>query len=222
MHITKTAGGSLKDALRRSEEDVIFHYPGEDGFRRNLAYERKPKILFGHYIYGVHQLVGVEPRYACFLREPIARTISHFHHLRNNDRSTVGDQTREFERIEQYVETAKHWEFDNFLCRVISGAANTIKYGTVGRNVYALARENLRNHFEYIGFFEDMPDSLDRLRKIMPTLPADLGSINTGKYDKEVPAETSRMLREFNVFDQMLYQDAIELVAEREALRHDS
>ncbi|MCR5858811.1 sulfotransferase family protein [Mesorhizobium sp. J428] len=215
MHITKTAGGSLKDALRRSGEDIIFHYPGEQGFNMNLAYERKPKILFGHYVFGAHKAVNVEPRYACFLREPIARTISHFHHLRNNDRSAIGDKTREFERIEEYLNTAKHWEFDNFLCRVISGVANKARYGEAGRNVYSAARENLYKYFEYIGIFEDMTSSLDRLRNIVPNLPADIGSVNKGAYEREIPQETLKIVREFNVFDQLLYQDAIDLLGAR-------
>lgn len=220
MHITKTAGGSLKDALRRSEEDVIFHYPAEEGYRLNLAYEVKPKIIFGHYIFGVHKLAAVEPRYACFLREPISRTISHFYHLRNNDRSRIGDVTRQFDSIEQYLESAKHWEFDNFLCRVISGVANTVKYGDAGRNTYALARDNLQKYFEYIGLFEDMEGSLDRLRKIMPSLPTQIGSVNKGVYEKDVPSEASKIVREFNVFDQLLYQDAVELIAKSEAVEN--
>lgn len=216
MHITKTAGGSLKDALRRSQEDVIFHYPDEEGFQRNFAYEAKPKVLFGHYIFGAHRALKAEPKYACFLRDPIARTISHFHHLRNNDRSPIGDKTREFETIDAYLQDAQHWEFDNFLCRVISGTANKVKYGDVGRNVYVEARDNLRKHFEYIGLFEDMSGSLDRLRKIMPSLPADLGSVNKGSYEKNIPAETARIVREFTVFDQLLYQDAVEMLAKQE------
>ena len=217
MHITKTAGGSLKDALRRSGEDVIFHYPGEEAFRANLAYETKPKILFGHYVFGAHSAVKVEPRYACFLRNPVARTISHFHHLKNNDRSPVGDKAREFENIEQYLEGAGHWEFDNFLCRVISGVANKARYGEAGHNIYDLARNNLRRYFEFVGFFEDMEGSMKRLRNIIPALPEDIGSINKGAYEKNVKPETSRIVREFNLFDELLYQDAVELLAAQEA-----
>lgn len=61
-----------------------------------------------------------------------------------------------------------------------------------------------------------MSASLDRLRKIMPTLPSDLGTVNRGSYEKNLPLETSRIVREFNVFDELLYQDAVEMLAKQE------
>ena len=58
---------------------------------------------------------------------------------------------------------------------------------------------------------------MKRLRNIIPALPEDIGSINKGAYEKNVKPETSRIVREFNLFDELLYQDAVELLAAQEA-----
>lgn len=216
MHITKTAGGSLKEALRQSDADVLFHYNTDVGFKRHFNYSQNPEIIFGHYFFGVHEKMDRPPRYACFLREPIARTISHFHHLKNNDRGPIGERLRSFEDIDTFILQARHWEFDNFLCRLISGVGNEVKFGEVGFNVYQKARQNLRWHFEFIGIFEQMTESMERLKVMIPSLSIELPTVNKGAYEKEIPAETTRIVTALNRFDQLLYQDALALVKKRQ------
>jgi hypothetical protein len=70
MHITKTAGGSLKEMLRDSKADVRFHYAEEKGGRKWFWYRPAPKIIFGYFVYGVHRNAQLEPRYAAFFRKP--------------------------------------------------------------------------------------------------------------------------------------------------------
>lgn len=212
MHITKTAGGSLKELFKDSAEkgeDISFHYPGEPGFRRYLDYKTLPRVLFGHYVYGAHEKAEAPANYACFLREPITRTISHYHHLKNNDTSQIGNNLRGFESLEQYLKYSRHWEFDNFLTRTISGVANQVKFGDVGYNTYEKARYNLCCNFSYIGIFEKMSESLRRLESIIPIKPDNLPNVNVGKYSRKTTTEELRMLRALNRFDELLYEDAM-------------
>lgn len=211
MHITKTAGGSLKSALRKSDADVRFHYPHEPEFRADFRYEGDPDIIFGHYHFGVHEHAGRTPRYACFLREPAARMISHYHHLLNNDRGPVGNRLRTFPTMRDYLTKARHWEFDNFLCRLIAGTANKPGHGNVGYNTYVQARENLR-HFEFIGLFEDMAGSLERLKTIVPSLDTNLPTVNKGAYGPEIDDADYRLVESLTGYDRMLYDDAARLV----------
>ena len=212
MHLTKTAGGSLKELLKDAAaggEDIVLHYPDELGFRRYFNYEKLPKVLFGHYVYGAHEKADAPANYACFLREPIARSISHYHHLKNNDTSQIGNNLRSFDSIEHYLKYSNHWEFDNFLTRTVSGVANQVKFGDVGYNTYAKARHNLRCNFSYIGIYEKLQESLGRLEKIIPIRPKNLPRVNIGKYSRDTTSEEMRMLRALNRFDELLYEEAV-------------
>jgi len=211
MHITKTAGGSLKSALKASDANVAFHYPHEEGFRHGFDYPDETEIIFGHYRFGVHEIAGKEPRYACFLREPVERMISHYNHLKNNDRGPVGNRLRTFPTMADYLTKARHWEFDNFLCRLIAGSANRPAHGNVGYNTYAQARENLMRHFEFVGIFERMDESLSLLRQIVPTLSDDLPTVNKGSYGSAPSEEDYRIVDALTRYDQMLYRDALAL-----------
>jgi hypothetical protein len=218
MHITKTAGGSLKELLRNAAdngEDIGFHYPSEPDFRREFDYDSLPRILFGHYVFGAHERADAPPKYGCFVREPIARTFSHYHHLKNNDKGQVGNRLRSFDNIDTYLRAGKHWEFDNFLCRTISGVANQARFGDVGYNVYERARQHLRWQFEFIGVFEQMDESLRQLQKIVPSIETKLPTVNKGDYNSDIPDETMRILRALNSYDEMLYEEACELFAKR-------
>lgn len=212
MHITKTAGGSLKELLKDAAargEDIAFHYPEEPGFRREMDYQRLPRILFGHYVFGAHDRAEAFPNYACFFREPIARTNSHYYHLFNHDESSVGNMIRRFENLEHFLKYGRHWEFDNFLTRTISGVANRLPYGEVGHSTYIAARNNLRWAFSYIGIFERMNESLERLSKIVPGISTRLPKVNVGEYKPGIKETDYRLLRSLNRFDELLYEDAL-------------
>lgn len=211
MHITKTAGGSLKSALRSSDANVAFHYPQEPEFQPRFAYPDGTDIVFGHYRFGVHEIAGKEPRYACFLRDPVERMISHYNHLKNNDRGPVGNHLRSFPTMADYLTKARHWEFDNFLCRLIAGTADKPGHGNVGYNTYVKARENLTQHFEFVGIFERMDESLSRLRQIVPSLGTNLPTVNKGRYEDEPSKEDYRIIDALTRYDQMLYRDALTL-----------
>ena len=213
MHITKTAGGSLKETLRKSSEAVKFHYPEEPGFKKYFTYPTDTSIVFGHYIFGAHTMADLPPNYACFVRDPIARAFSHYHHLKNNDKGPIGNQIRTFEDINSVLSNMKHWEFDNFLCRLISGVGAQAKFGDVGFNTYEAARRNLKFHFRFIGVFEAMAESIKRLNKLIPSLGMTLPTVNLGDYEREIPAPTRELLVRLNRYDELLYQDAVALAA---------
>lgn len=213
MHITKTAGGSLKELFKTAAtegHDIGFHYPDEPGFRPFFDYKALPEIIFGHYSYGVHERVDAKADYACFLREPISRTISHYHHLKNNDTGNIGKNLRSFESIEQYLKYGRHWEFDNFLTRNLSGVANQTPFGGVSCTIYEKARYNLRCNFRFVGIFEHMQESLRRLQQVLPIRAGNPPEVNIGTYSRETSAEELRMLRALNRFDEMLYEEALD------------
>ena len=212
LHITKTAGGSLKEIVRHSPADVRLHYPGEPGYSREFEYDRMHEVYFGHFFYGAHAKVGAEPRYAAFLREPVSRTVSHYHHLVNHDSGKVGDMVRSYPDLKTFLESRRRWEFDNFMCRVIAGTANQPKVGQLGPEIYEQAVENLRRHFVFIGLFEDLEGSLARLNEIIPLRHGKLPHVNKGRYKDQLDAETQELLDDANRYDRLLYQEALNLL----------
>lgn len=102
VHIPKTAGTSLRVGLERrlgrrlllDYEDRPLARTEEDLARRArsaAAVRADPRSLLsdydavhGHFIASKYLPLGAEARFAVFLREPVARTLSHFRHWRRN------------------------------------------------------------------------------------------------------------------------------------------
>lgn len=216
LHITKTAGGSVKEMLRQSPAHVVFHYPTEPGFRKWFWYRPKPEIIFGHFIWGAHIAAQLPPRYAGFFREPISRSVSHYYQLCNVDPGPAGDHARSFDNLEDFLDGTRRWEFDNFMCRVVSGVANKKPFGSLDESVLDQALRNLRS-FAFIGIFEDLASSLDRAAQIMP-IAGDLPSVNRGTYDRRLSPTAKARLARMNALDMRLYDEAVRL-AERQDTR---
>ena len=215
MHITKTAGGTIKSMLRDARAGVRFHYPNEKTYDPDLRYSLATNILYGHYIFGAHKAMGQAPNYAGFLRDPVARAVSHFHHLHNVDKGRLGALARQHGGIEDFVANARHWEMDNFQTRVISGIGNDVKYGKLTPADLKLAMDNLDRYFRVIGIFEDLKASLIRLQGFVPEISQNLPHVNKGKYKKDLPASTTEKLAELNRYDQILYDYAVALAPNR-------
>ena len=211
IHVTKTAGGTIKRMFRESGLDVQFHYPRDEGFDRNFHYDPKKVAVYGHYRFGVHKQMGVNPSYACFVRKPVNRVVSHFHHLRNVDRSRVGDAMRKFDTLENMLEETTNPAFDNLQTRMISGVGHTVGFGMLGTDVLDMAVANLETSFRFVGVFEDLENSIDRLRKIFPSLTPEPFHVNKGKYSHQNSPEALARIREMNHLDRQLYRVAVEL-----------
>jgi hypothetical protein len=216
MHITKTAGGSVKEMLKQSKADVIFHYAEEPTFKRWFWYRPAPEIIYGHFPWGVHERAQLPARYAAFFREPISRCISHYHHLRDVDFvNPAGDFARKFRDFSDFIRNSKRWDFDNFMCRLVSGISEAPRYGKVTQSVLDTALENLNRDFDFIGIFERLPESVARLNKIVPSLNAKIPSVNVGAYQRDIPDEFREAADEANRYDAILYQEAVKLAEQR-------
>lgn len=213
MHITKTAGGSVKEMLKQSAVDVTFHYLDEPGYRKWFWYRPAPEIIYGHFPWGVHRHAGLPPRYAAFFREPTSRTISHYLHLINVDPSETGDEARRYGSFEDYISGGRRWEFDNFMCRSVSGVANRLPFGAVDASVLETAIANLERDFVYVGIFEQLELSVQRLNSLIPALQAELPVVNKGTYNQPLSDRDRSIAADLNVYDAILYQRALELFA---------
>ena len=205
MHNTKTAGGTIKALIRERCKGVVFHYPNESSFDPSFRYSFATNILYGHYIYGAHEKMGQVPNYACFLRNPIHRTISHFQHLRNVEQGRLGSLARQHNKIDAFIANTQHWEMDNFQTRIISGVGNDIPFGKLDASHLKKAMDNLDANFRFIGIFEDLQNSLVRLQGFLPEISGKLPHVNKGKYDRDDSKHPTELIKNINKFDKVLY-----------------
>ena len=212
LHITKTAGGTLKSALSNTADlSTFFVYGHQDIEKLKESRPEKYDLIYGHSIFGIHSVIGLSnsARYMCFMRHPVTRTISHYFHLRNVDKGPIGDRIRASIDINDFFENHSHWEFSNFMVKIISGAGNTRP--DPGVNVFRLAVENLEKRFDFVGFQEYFPISIRNLSKVIGKEVAIGKDINVGRYSlHDVSPSTLRRIEELNAQDVRLYKFAIQ------------
>ena len=211
LHITKTAGGTLKSALQSAAGlNVEFIYNAMD--RQKLA-ERDLSgvdMIYGHAMFGIHNELrfGDDAKYMCFMRHPLARTISHYYHLRNVDKGAIGDKIRQSSDINDFFENYHHWEFSNMMTRVVSGVG--VARGADEDEILEKASENLRKRFSFVGFQEFFSFSMRDLSKFLQQdLPLEK-DINVGRYDiSAISQKTLDHITETNQQDLALYKLAL-------------
>lgn len=210
MHITKTAGGTLKSVLDDAlGEKVRFAYGAEQLESLKNTPLSGAEMVYGHFMFGLHESLGVAPRYACFVRHPVVRTISHYYHLRNVEPGPIGEKARSSHDINDFFERFEHWEFSNLMSRIIAGVKPGEAKG--GQEIYEMAVANLHASFDFVGFQEHFPLSMRRLASLIDT-PLTIGrNVNVGSYALEEVAETTfRHIEEANRHDLALYKLCLE------------
>ena len=209
LHITKTAGGTLKVALselKNRRVEMVYNRADQDRLReQDLS---GVDLIYGHAIWGIHQRLGIPPVYGCFLRHPLTRTISHYFHLRNVDKGPVGELIRKSADINEFFAGTDYWEFTNLQLRIISGLGNQPMIdpqGTLDRG-----RENLAKTFRFVGFQEFFPMSVRKLSAVLGTEIALAKDINIGHYTlNDVLPETIDKIEALNALDMQLYRECL-------------
>ena len=130
--------------------------------------------------------------------------------VRDVDPGPAGQDARKYGTFSDYALNAGRWEFDNFMCRVVSGIGNQIRFGMVDREVLDIALENLRT-FEFIGIFEDLQRSIERLNALVTPLHARIPVVNKGSYERRVSDADHEIAGSINAYDAILYQEAVKL-----------
>lgn len=224
IHLTKTAGGSLKDAVREETSfSPLFVYNQYDW----QGYDRtKHTVIYGHpdtWLYGNigKTLDGSSDRFAyiTFLRHPITRTISHFYHLVNVETGAVGDRLRSYKDINEFFAKDYHWEFNNYYCKVFSTHPKLRDNDDFERRVDE-ARDNIENKMSFVGFQEYMGLSLLTLNSMLDTQLKITSNVNVGDYSYQgISKETLKKIVLLNEHDLKLYKMAQRIYLGNEFLK---
>lgn len=202
LHLTKTAGGTLRRALKGAMGERVRFANAPALKEIENAQLDGVEILFGHNTYGIHESLGRTPRYACFVRHPVARVVSHYYQLRNVDRSPIGDKIRESTDINDYFKRSSYRGFANMMTRVIAG------HGPQSDDErLAVALENIEQRFAFVGFQEHFNQSLRRLGGMLGVRLAPKRNMNVGHYNlAEVSDRTLEAIEAANEADLALYR----------------
>lgn len=219
VHIPKTAGTTLAIILldwygQDAGRAVSGWHAGRAAFAAEPAESRMaPRVLYGHQAFGLHEHVPRPSEYLTFLRDPVARTISHYFHVRS-------EKTHYLHRavvhlgmsLEEYIENSfRTAELDNAQTRMLASPAleRTQAVGAAQRSLLESAKDNLENAFCFVGLTERFDESMVILSDMLgwnrvPTyLPA---RVSTNKPKGEVSEKIRSRIRELNCLDVELYE----------------
>ncbi|MCT4595272.1 MAG: sulfotransferase family 2 domain-containing protein [Anaeromicrobium sp.] len=231
LHIPKTAGGTLHGILKkRFKEDermAIASYPNISKCKgilklEKLSYDERKKLnyIFGHYAFGIHELLPKEFTYITFLRNPVERIISLYYYLKNPARLKKKKYTiKEIENImermktlEKFIEEGPKNKLSNGMTRLLCGNEKIQRDSSVNKQDLEKAKKHLMEYFCFFGITEEFDKGLSILENIFGWEPIEYKNKHVVKHPSvaEIPEEIIRKIEEMNELDIELYQFAKE------------
>ncbi len=225
VHLTKTAGGTLKEAIANEPSfSPVFLYNEKDWSKydrsfHNVIYGHPNKWMFGKIGKDLDSS-GDRFAYITFLRHPVTRTISHYYHLRNVDQGEVGDRIRSYSSIDDFFANDFHWEFSDFFCKMFSNSEH-IRANVDMERRFEEAKNTIENCFSFVGFQESFDLSVLVLNVLLGRNLRIQQNINVGGYSSfGIKKETLRKIVLMNEYDLRLYKRAQRFLG-REFLRSE-
>lgn len=179
LHIGKTAGTTLRKILYRNfeKDEVVLVKNGNESPAR-LRREETPaifaaipemeraraKLVLGHIIFGLHDLVPQPSTYITLVRRPTSLVVSQYHWVRRDPTHWLHARVVEADMsLEEYVEGGISLESDNSQTRAIAGDTTT-PFGECTGELLDTAKRNVDRHFSVVGLTERFDESLLLLR----------------------------------------------------------
>lgn len=215
IHMPKTAGTTLRSLLGQQSgfSRYLLLYPDVPGFPGEyLFYLTESQLanlecIYGHFGFRLHQYLPQACEYATVLREPVARTISHFFHLQRAAQPDL--ESVASGEVEEFFLQATNSDFDNVMTRLISGeTAEVLPFGGVTESVFERAIDNLHQRFVYAGLQEEMDQVQCELAGRLGLVPQRLERENAGnpRQQESLTTRTLNAIRERNDYDVRLYE----------------
>jgi hypothetical protein len=174
LHIPKAAGSSFYRVLDRQ-------YPREAIYRthplewresieelRALPEERRRalRVLEGHMGFGLHELFPQPARYVTFVRDPVARVVSHYGYVLRTPKHYLHNEVagRRLSLLEYATSGLTH-ELVNGQTRLLSALDDSKVEPTP--EALELAKRNVEEHFVLAGSTERFDESLLLLRRAL-------------------------------------------------------
>jgi hypothetical protein len=213
LHIPKTAGTSLR-------EIVVARYPGSrclqvyshtpEAISKMHSRVREAEVVFGHFSFGFHELLGIDARYITMLREPVARVTSFFRHLARDPASAYHADIAAGMTLRDLLESERCHELNNHMVRIVSGH-NEIAM-TDDQALLVQAWANIDASFDVVGISERFRDSLGYIGRALgwkKTQAVPVLNTDPERSAFVVDAATRDAVMRFNRLDIELYRGAV-------------
>jgi len=231
-HIQKTAGTSIFNELiapNYDEKDIRWFWGGFGIKKLALTNTKQYKIFTGHMPYGIHHFISQKCDYITFLREPIARAISHYYFIKNDvdwiEQPNVYQKLHnDYSLSEIFNKTTTINPFkatlvDNMQTRFLAGYL----YYNLPKNSELLlnkAKENLKNNYRVFGIQEKYSESIQAIASEFNWKHKPSNKIYKVTKQKEVvDEETMKALKENHLLDIELYNYAVQLFEKKHLIK---
>jgi len=225
LHIPKTAGTTLHRIIERQyppESTYTFsqNHSYDDFQRLSDAQKAEIRMLRGHMIFGLHELMPGPSTYFTLLREPVERFISDYYYVRNTPEHPYHDfVTSRDLSPEEFIESkVARIIADNGQTRSLSDEWWTLPFGECTEQVLDQAKKNLREHFAVVGLVERFDETLLMLRRAFgwQDIYYVRENVSARRPAKdELPQAILDLIAEQNWLDLQLYEYAQELFGEQ-------
>lgn len=215
-HVPKTAGSSLRALAWKftptmavaDDGELSLLNPNIDFIKEFRERPSPPPLLWGHFSYGVHRYIGVPPRYACVMREPVARVVSLYRMMRRLGKESPHPEF--FMRngsLSEFVKECLTEHTNNHVARICAGVPPDAGKLIKDRWLLEYALHNLRRHFVLVGRMERLDVFTAELGKLLgwpeiKEIPSE--NVGPGK-PLALDDETRALIEDHNALDVELY-----------------
>lgn len=213
MHIPKTAGTSLLSMVQQQyePEDLELLYPCiDEQIDALVARSRSPRVVMGHFKFGLHDRLSPGCRYVTFLRDPVEQVVSHFNHLAA---STEPDHLAQLGPNDTLANFLDHpWAMNlqtQFMCR-----RSPIEIGADPEDAVRYALEVIDRYFVAVGTVEWFLESVVAMTPLLGWRALPIPALNAAPSSprmvrrSELDPNLVRRIEEQNQADRRLH-DAI-------------
>ncbi|MDQ6632935.1 MAG: sulfotransferase family 2 domain-containing protein [Verrucomicrobiota bacterium] len=218
LHIPKAGGSTLTRIIAQN-------YPGESRFLivpdsefspenfRKFPDEQKRKYraVTGHCVFGIHKYIPQPTTYITMLRDPVARVISNFHHVRRTPEHPLHQKVNSAKMtLEDYVTSGINPQLDNGQVRQLSGVEISSEFGNCTSEMLTEAQENLVQFFSVTALMEKFDESLILLQQSFGWKNISYQKLNVSPTSppEAMSPESLKKIKECNLFDIELYRFA--------------
>ena len=221
LHIPKTAGSSLRNALSQvylpTAQLYLYDAPGPgrtmdlDTFEALAPEERsKPRFIAGHFYFGLHTTIPRPAMYVTVIRDPVERVASLYHHYRRV--AALGKDTRagqEGRRILDDEMSLVDWgfgleriEIDNEVVRRVAGRQD-VPFGHCSDDMLADALEKVDEYFAQVLVVEHLDRSVRQLDGVLGTRLPPVGRVNVNEARAPIDAMGPEVLERVRSLNQL-------------------
>jgi hypothetical protein len=218
LHLGKTAGSTLRQVLRRNytaRETLKADRPGmpregtlDDFARLPMARRNSARLVIGHTIFGIHEMLPQPSTYVTMVRDPFKLVLSQYRFVLRRPHHRLHETvTSRGLSLVDYIRSGISKEMDNGQTRAIAGDTST-PFGQCTEDMLRTAQRNIEEYFVVTGVTERFDETLLLLRRALAWSHLCYVRANvspSGASLEELPRDTVRLIEEHTALDRELY-----------------